>query len=75
MSNPFGVPTPHPIDHRAVVLDAALTLAGQGRAVFLLGRTKRPVGNCPPCRTANADHDSEALASETVGSGRSTLRW
>lgn len=38
---------------------AALTLAEQGRHVFLLGRTKRPMANCPPCRDATPDHDPE----------------
>ncbi len=39
---------------------AALALAEQGYRVFLLGRTKRPVGNCEPCRTAPPGHDREA---------------
>jgi hypothetical protein len=38
---------------------AALTLAEQGRHVFLLGRSKRPMANCPPCRTDDPDHDRE----------------
>jgi len=33
----------------AAVLPAALELAEQGLPVFLLGRTKRPVANCPAC--------------------------
>jgi hypothetical protein len=41
-------------------LRAALALAGQGRHVFLLGRTKRPVANCPPCRAAAPEHDPNA---------------
>jgi hypothetical protein len=41
-------------------LRAALALAGQGRHVFLLGRTKRPVANCPPCRPKDTGHDPDA---------------
>jgi hypothetical protein len=41
---------------------AALALAEHGRHVFLLGRTKRPVANCPACRTAGPDHDRETCA-------------
>jgi hypothetical protein len=41
---------------------AALTLAGKGLRVFLLGRTKRPVSNCRPCQTAPPGHDREACA-------------
>ncbi len=36
-------------------LDAALSYAAQGWPVFWLGRSKRPVANCAPCKTA--DHD------------------
>jgi hypothetical protein len=43
-----------------VVLAAALDHAAKGRAVFLLGRTKRPVANCPACRDADNDHDPQA---------------
>ncbi len=32
------------------LLAAALALAGRGWPVFLLGRSKRPVANCPACR-------------------------
>jgi len=38
---------------------AALELAEQGRHVFLLGRTKRPIANCPTCRTPGPEHDRE----------------
>jgi len=38
---------------------AALTLAEQGRHVFLLSRTKRPMANCPACRNAGPEHDRE----------------
>ncbi|MGC9670854.1 bifunctional DNA primase/polymerase [Planosporangium sp. 12N6] len=42
-------------------LAAALGYAVAGLAVFLLGRTKRPVANCDTCRTAPpGDHDREA---------------
>jgi hypothetical protein len=43
-----------------VVLAAALDYAAKGRAVFLLGRTKRPVANCRPCTMAGPDHDPQA---------------
>lgn len=32
-----------------VLLDAAVTAAARGWPVFLLGRTKRPLANCPDC--------------------------
>ena len=38
---------------------AALALAEQGRHVFLLGRTKRPMANCTACRDAGPQHDRE----------------
>lgn len=38
---------------------AALELAEQGSHVFLLGRTKRPMANCPNCRDAGLQHDRE----------------
>lgn len=41
-------------------LRAALALAEQGRHVFLLGRTKRPMANCEPCRTVGPRHDRES---------------
>jgi len=40
----------------------ALALAGQGVAVFVLGRRKRPVANCPTCRdalAADTGHDRQ----------------
>jgi hypothetical protein len=40
-------------------LSAALDYAATGLPVFLLGRTKRPVANCPACRTAGPGHDRE----------------
>ncbi|GIF16606.1 bifunctional DNA primase/polymerase [Actinoplanes teichomyceticus] len=42
-------------------MHAALDLAEQGIPVFLLGRTKRPVANCPACPKAAVDpfHDPE----------------
>src|SRR6266511_4918599 len=43
-------------------LAAALDYAAAGLAVFLLGRTKRPVANCPGCRTGDPGHDPEACA-------------
>ncbi|GAA1586875.1 bifunctional DNA primase/polymerase [Actinoplanes couchii] len=48
-------------DH-APTLPAALALAAEGYPVFLLGRRKRPVANCPACPKAEADnaHDPEA---------------
>ncbi|WP_433299028.1 bifunctional DNA primase/polymerase [Actinoplanes sp. CA-030573] len=46
----------------APTLPAALALAAEGYPVFLLGRTKRPVANCPTCPKADTDptHDPEA---------------
>jgi hypothetical protein len=41
-------------------LSHALAYAARGWPVFVLGRTKRPVANCPACATAGADHDREA---------------
>jgi hypothetical protein len=41
----------------APTLAAALALAAEGYPVFLLGRTKRPVANCPACRTADPGHE------------------
>jgi len=43
-------------------LAAALDYAAAGLAVFLLGRTKRPVANCPGCRTGDPGHDRELCA-------------
>ncbi len=37
----------------------ALDYAARGWPVFLLGRTKRPVGNCRGCRAAGPDHDPQ----------------
>ena len=45
---------------RRPLLDLAADYAGRGWPVFLLGRTKRPVSNCPPCRDAGPDHDPQA---------------
>jgi hypothetical protein len=42
------------------LLRSALELAERGWPVFLLGRTKRPVANCDPCRTAGDEHDRVA---------------
>jgi hypothetical protein len=39
---------------------AAIDYADRGWPVFLLGRTKRPVHNCRPCRAAGPDHDPQA---------------
>lgn len=41
---------------------AALAAAARGWPVFLLGRTKRPVANCPTCPTVEQDpgHDRQA---------------
>lgn len=46
----------------APTLPAALALAAEGYPVFLLGRRKRPVANCPTCPKAETDpsHDPEA---------------
>lgn len=44
------------------MLTAALRYADAGRPVFFLGRSKRPVANCPACRDAGDDHDREACA-------------
>ncbi|MEV6601358.1 bifunctional DNA primase/polymerase [Actinoplanes sp. NPDC051346] len=46
----------------APMLAAALALAAEGYPVFFLGRTKRPVANCPGCPKAETDpsHDPEA---------------
>lgn len=42
------------------MLSAALELAARGLPVFLLGRTKRPLANCPACRdTEPATHNPE----------------
>ncbi|WP_308200872.1 bifunctional DNA primase/polymerase [Actinoplanes sp. M2I2] len=62
-----GVPPPHPLKgpvrmpDTGPLLAAALALAAEGYPVFLLGRTKRPVANCPACPKADADpsHDPE----------------
>jgi hypothetical protein len=44
------------------MLAAALALAAEGYPVFFLGRTKRPVANCPDCPKAETDpnHNPEA---------------
>lgn len=42
------------MDH---LLTAALDAADRGWPVFVLGRSKRPLANCPACRTAPPDHD------------------
>jgi hypothetical protein len=42
------------------LLSAALDLAEQGIPVFLLGRTKRPVANCPACPKGDPGHDPAA---------------
>ncbi|GGK09578.1 hypothetical protein GCM10010123_44330 [Pilimelia anulata] len=42
------------------LLAAALDYAGRGWPVFLLGRRKRPVGNCRRCRGAGPGHDRTA---------------
>jgi hypothetical protein len=36
---------------------SALNYAANGWPVFVLGRTKRPVANCHPCRIAGDEHD------------------
>ncbi|BCJ28284.1 bifunctional DNA primase/polymerase [Actinocatenispora sera] len=38
----------------------ARAAAGRGWPVFVLGRTKRPVANCPQCHDAGPGHDREA---------------
>jgi hypothetical protein len=42
------------------ILTEALRLADDGWHVFMLGRTKRPVANCPDCRDVGDSHDREA---------------
>ncbi|AXH92018.1 bifunctional DNA primase/polymerase [Micromonospora aurantiaca] len=44
------------------LLTAALRYAAHGWPVFMLGRSKRPVANCPACPRADQDptHDQEA---------------
>ncbi|WP_045879628.1 bifunctional DNA primase/polymerase [Pseudofrankia sp. DC12] len=44
------------------MLAAARHYAATGWPVFVLGRTKRPVANCPPCHQAGRDHDRQACA-------------
>jgi hypothetical protein len=39
---------------------AALAYIRRGWPVFVLGRSKRPVANCPACRTAGREHDPAA---------------
>ena len=39
---------------------AGLDLIDEGRHVFILGPTKRPVANCDACRDTGDDHDREA---------------
>jgi hypothetical protein len=39
------------------ILAAGIELASQGLPVFLLGRSKRPVANCPDCPRDNPGHD------------------
>ncbi|GAA2579643.1 bifunctional DNA primase/polymerase [Winogradskya consettensis] len=41
------------------LLSAAVALADEGLPVFLLGRTKRPVANCPACPKGDASHDPQ----------------
>ncbi|MEV4847868.1 bifunctional DNA primase/polymerase [Micromonospora matsumotoense] len=42
------------------LLTAALDYAAHGWPVFMLGRSKRPVANCPTCATADRGHDPTA---------------
>ncbi|MEV6305875.1 bifunctional DNA primase/polymerase [Actinoplanes sp. NPDC051861] len=58
---PWPADRPFPKETRAM-LDAALALAAEGIPVFWLGRTKRPVANCPDCPKAETDpsHDPQA---------------
>ncbi|MEV2241747.1 bifunctional DNA primase/polymerase, partial [Micromonospora sp. NPDC049891] len=48
----------------AQLVTAALTYTGRGWPVFMLGRTKRPVANCPACPKADEDptHDQDACS-------------
>jgi hypothetical protein len=41
---------------------AALGYMRRGWPVFVLGRSKRPVANCPACKTAGPGHDPAACA-------------
>ncbi len=43
-----------------LALSIALDYTAVGWHVFVLGRTKRPLANCPACRSAGAGHDREA---------------
>ncbi|MFY1649885.1 bifunctional DNA primase/polymerase [Solwaraspora sp. WMMB762] len=43
-------------------LTAALDYTARGWPVFILGRTRRPLANCPACRTADPDHDPAGCA-------------
>lgn len=45
-----------PVDGR---LSAALAAAERGWPAFFLGRSKRPVANCPYCRNAGTGHDPQ----------------
>ena len=42
------------------LLAPAIRYAEHGWPVFMLGRSKRPVANCPTCANAGQDHDSQA---------------
>jgi hypothetical protein len=42
------------------MLTAAVAYADRGWPVFMLGRSKRPVANCEPCRQAGDHHDPAA---------------
>jgi hypothetical protein len=46
----------------ADVYGAACAYIARGWPVFLLGRTKRPVANCPACQHPPAGHDPEACS-------------
>lgn len=45
--------------HHQALLRSATEYTGQGWPVFLLGRSKRPVANCPQCPKGGPSHDPE----------------
>lgn len=46
--------------HHQALLRNAVDYAAQGWPVFLLGRSKRPLANCPACPPGRDGHDREA---------------
>ena len=62
MDHPATLAQEQTLTNLRPMLAAALALAAEGYPVFLLGRTKRPVANCPACPKAETDptHDPDA---------------